>query len=198
MKYCTKCGTPIDQGENFCTQCGAPVQRREDVEEKNVLKEKTIVLKNNVKSFRDNLYNHNEEYISKDMSNHVFQKNETHAESSYDNSSLSEENQESSFVYDNYNSSEDSNGAAVGSLVLGILSLVFVLGVIAVPLAGLVSGVCAVIGIVLGASGRKKQFRQGMATAGLICSVIALVLSVIGLVGCMACAGCLGLSALSL
>lgn len=151
MKYCTKCGTPIDQGENFCTQCGAPVQRREEVDERE-------------KSF-------------------------------YGRSAYSETNQENPFVYD---SSENSNGAAVASLVLGILSLVFSLGIIAVPLAGLLSGVCAVVGIILGASGRKKQFRQGMATAGLICSVIALVLSIIGLVSCVACAGCLGLSALSL
>ncbi len=67
-----------------------------------------------------------------------------------------------------------SNGLAVASLVLGILSILFVW----IPFVGLVSWILAPIGLVLGLVALKQPFGRGMAIAGSICSGI-------GLLGCI-------------
>ena len=79
---------------------------------------------------------------------------------------------------------------AIASLVLGIISLVlsfFGLGMISV--------FTVIIGIILGVLGRKDPEKKGMATAGLICSIIALVLGIVMWVACAAIIG--GAAALS-
>ena len=73
---------------------------------------------------------------------------------------------------------------AIASLVLGIISLVlsfFGLGMISV--------FTAIIGIILGVLGRKDPEKKGMATAGLVCSIIALVIGVIMWIACAAVVG---------
>ena len=67
-----------------------------------------------------------------------------------------------------------SNGMAVASLVLGILSILFVW----IPFIGLISWILAPIGLVLGLVAMKQPFGRGMAVAGSICSGI-------GLLGCI-------------
>lgn len=67
-----------------------------------------------------------------------------------------------------------SNGLAVASLVLGILSILFVW----IPFIGLVSWVLAPIGLVLGLVALKNPYGKGLAIAGSICSGI-------GLLGCI-------------
>jgi hypothetical protein len=85
---------------------------------------------------------------------------------------------------------------AIGSLVLGIVALVILwipgVSVAAVPIS--------IIGIILGAVGSKKLKEAGeptgVATGGLVISIIALVFSFIFTLICGACAaagaGCLG------
>jgi hypothetical protein len=73
---------------------------------------------------------------------------------------------------------------AIASLILGIISLVlsfFGLGIISV--------FTAIIGIILGVLGRKDPEKKGMATAGLVCSIIALVLGIIMWIACAAVVG---------
>ena len=73
---------------------------------------------------------------------------------------------------------------AIASLVLGIVSLVlsfFGLGIISV--------FTAIVGIILGVLGRKDPEKKGMATAGLVCSIIALVLGIIMWIACAAVVG---------
>ncbi len=66
-------------------------------------------------------------------------------------------------------------GKAIASLVLGIVGTI--VGVLWVPLIGII---CGIIGIVLGVSARKTTVEQkGMATAGLVLSIISLAASVI-------------------
>ncbi len=66
------------------------------------------------------------------------------------------------------------NGLAVASLVLGILSILFVW----IPFIGLVAWILALIGLVLGLVGMSRPTGRGMALAGSICSGI-------GLLGCI-------------
>ena len=73
---------------------------------------------------------------------------------------------------------------AVASLVLGICSLVF-------PFIGLgwLSCISGIVGVILGALSRKKAEKRGLATAGMVMSIIAVAL---GLLMWIACASCIG------
>ena len=81
---------------------------------------------------------------------------------------------------------------------MGVASLV--LGIISVVLAVLFSGFCwlaailGLIGIVLGTSARKKG-QDGVATAGLVLSIIGLILGLLMYVACAAMVG--GLASLA-
>ena len=80
---------------------------------------------------------------------------------------------------------------AVASLVLGLIAL---LG-FWLPVIGIISLPCAVIGLILGVVGKKQLSAEnkpsGMATAGIVLSIIALILSVLYLLICGACAAVL-------
>lgn len=75
---------------------------------------------------------------------------------------------------------------AVAALVLGILSIVFAF----VPYMSLLGGACGIVGIILAVLGKKDPQRAGMATAGLICSIIGTILCLIFYVACVGCVGC--------
>ena len=82
-----------------------------------------------------------------------------------------------------------SKGMAIASLVLGIISLVLAW----FGYSAIVSIVLSIVGIILGVSARKKMPvgvpGRGMATGGLVCSIIALILSAIIFVACVICVG---------
>lgn len=80
----------------------------------------------------------------------------------------------------------------VASLVLGILSLL--IGLFSSGLLGWLGAIMAIIGIILGALGRKNPENKGISTAGLVCSIIGLVLCLILYIACAACVG--GLAAI--
>lgn len=69
---------------------------------------------------------------------------------------------------------------AVTSLVFGIISLV--IGFFFRWLGAII----ALVGIILGAVGRKNPEKKGIATAGLVLSIIGLVISIIMLIACNA------------
>lgn len=75
----------------------------------------------------------------------------------------------------------------IASLVLGIISLV--LGIFSGGLLGWLGAILAVIGIILGALGRKDPEKKGVATAGMVCSIIGLVFGLILYIACAACVG---------
>ena len=81
---------------------------------------------------------------------------------------------------------------AVAGLILGILSLIggSIPGVNAFPL-----WLLGVVGIILSSLARKKQ-PSGVATAGLVLSIIGTILSLITFIACALCVGAIGAGAL--
>lgn len=80
---------------------------------------------------------------------------------------------------------------AIAAMILGIVSLVFC-WFAALWWLWLPAGVA---GIILGALGKKNSSsKQGMATAGLVMSIIGLALGLICFVACIGCAACYGAS----
>lgn len=80
------------------------------------------------------------------------------------------------------------SGKAVASLVLGIVALLCTFySSLIVP--GLLAIALAIIGLVLGVQARRAlpQGATGMATAGMVLSIIALALGVLFTVSCAAC-----------
>lgn len=69
-----------------------------------------------------------------------------------------------------YQPPQQKKGMAIASLVLGIVSLVFFC-------AWYLSIPCAIVGLILGIIANKK-FKTGMATAGIILSIIGIVTGV--------------------
>lgn len=79
---------------------------------------------------------------------------------------------------------------AIASLVLGIVATVF--GIIFGGF-GWIGILCGIVGIVLGALSKKnKPEGNGMATAGLVLSIIGTILSAIVFIACVACASSMG------
>lgn len=79
-------------------------------------------------------------------------------------------------------------GMGIASLVLGIISLVLsCIWYISIP--------CAVVGIILGVLQNKKN-KIGLATGGIVCSIIGIVLCVLLIVLAVAFVGAVGMSGL--
>jgi len=82
---------------------------------------------------------------------------------------------------------QKNNGKAVASMVLGIISVIFIF----TGSFSLIGIVLAIIGLILGISA-KKESPSGMATAGIVLSIIGLALCAISFLACVACIGAFG------
>lgn len=86
-----------------------------------------------------------------------------------------------------------SNGKAVASLVLGIIAVVTLFfGTFA-----WIGVICGIIGLILGAQARRET-PSGIATAGFVLSLIAVILCALTFIACIACVGALGAAAASM
>ena len=83
---------------------------------------------------------------------------------------------------------QPGKGAAIASLVLGIIAVVFWF----FGWGSLVSIICGIVGIILASNAKKAGFDGGMRVAGLVLSIIGLVGGAIVFVACVACASALG------
>ncbi len=81
----------------------------------------------------------------------------------------------------------------IASLVLGIIAVI--IGLFSAGSLGWAGAIMAIIGIILGALARKEPEKSGIATAGMVLSIIGLVLCLILYIACVACLG--GLAALA-
>ncbi len=75
----------------------------------------------------------------------------------------------------------------IASLVLGIIALI--IGVFSAGSFGWAGAIMAILGIIFGALGRKKGENTDLATGGLVCSIIGLVLCLALYIACVACVG---------
>ncbi len=71
----------------------------------------------------------------------------------------------------------------IASLVLGIISIVLSF----VPGINIYGGILGIIGIVLGALGKKTPEKAGIAKAGLVCSIVGTILCFLFYIACVAC-----------
>lgn len=69
-------------------------------------------------------------------------------------------------------STNGTNGLAIGSLVVGIISIVISC---CSPIVGII---CGIVGIVLAVCANKKG-ATGMAKAGMICSIVGIVVAIV-------------------
>jgi ABC-type phosphate transport system permease subunit len=88
-------------------------------------------------------------------------------------------------------------GAAIGSLVCGIVSIVFWF----FGITSILSLILGIVGLILSSSAKKAGYNEGLRTAGFVLSLLGTIFGALIFVSCIACAGCLGaaggLSALS-
>lgn len=75
---------------------------------------------------------------------------------------------------------------AVGSLVLGIVSLLMAF---IIPGTKTIGAIVGLVGIVLGVSGRKDPEKHGLATAGMVCSIVGFIVCIISVIACAGVAG---------
>lgn len=80
-----------------------------------------------------------------------------------------------------------SSGKATASLVLGIISIVFIF----FNVYAFIGIILAIIGLVLGIQAKKDNPQDGKATAGVVLSIIGLALCAIAFLACAACIGTL-------
>lgn len=78
----------------------------------------------------------------------------------------------------------------VASLILGIIAIL--IGLLSAGLFGWLGAIVGIIGIILGALGRRNPEGKGLATGGLVCSIIGTILSLAFYIACTACASGLG------
>lgn len=76
--------------------------------------------------------------------------------------------------------SEPSTGGAVGALVCGIIAMIFCW----IPFVNIIGLILGIVAMVLGGKARKilPEGKRGMATAGFVLGIIALIISIIYLI----------------
>lgn len=74
-----------------------------------------------------------------------------------------------------YAPKQPTNGIGIAALVVGILSLVFMI----IPFLGFLSIILAILGVIFGFVGLKKPFGRGMAITGIVTGFIAIGLQIV-------------------
>lgn len=86
---------------------------------------------------------------------------------------------------------QPTNGLAIASLVLGIVSIMFVW----IPIIGLLGTVMALVGLVLGILALRQPGGRGLAIGGLVCAGVSMIITAIYMVGAVAVLGAVAANA---
>lgn len=86
------------------------------------------------------------------------------------------------------NQNVPGKGAAVASLVLGIIAVVLWF----FGYTSIVSVILGIVGLICAGNAKKAGFMGGLRTAGFVLSLIGLIGGGIAFVACVACAGAIG------
>lgn len=95
---------------------------------------------------------------------------------------------------------QPGHGAAVGSLVCGIVGLVlsFVLYFLTAGIGDVVALILGIVGIVLASNAKRDGNMEGIRTAGFVLSLLSLIFGALFFLACGLCALCIGGAAMSL
>lgn len=77
---------------------------------------------------------------------------------------------------------QQTNGLAIASLVLGIVSIMFVW----IPVIGLLGTLLAIVGLVLGVLALRQPTGRGLAIGGLVCAGVSMLITGIYIFGFIA------------
>lgn len=86
---------------------------------------------------------------------------------------------------------QPTNGMAIASLVLGIVSIMFVW----IPIVGLLGTLMAIIGLVLGILALRHPTGRGLAIGGLVCAGVSMLVTAVYVFGFIAILGAAAASA---
>lgn len=117
-----------------------------------------------------------------------FSNQNQYSQNQYSQNQYGQNNQNQYYQVPNYPVVVPGKNKAVASLVLGIISIVFIWG----GFSGFVSLILGVIGLVLASSAKKDGFNEGIRTAGFVTCLIGLIGGLLALLACVACVGALG------
>lgn len=117
-----------------------------------------------------------------------FSNQNQYGQNQYSQNQYAQNNQNQYYQVPNYPVVVPGKNKAVASLVLGILSIVFIWG----GFSGFVSLILSVIGLILASSAKKDGFDEGIRTAGFVTCLIGLIGGLLALLACVACVGALG------
>ena len=117
-----------------------------------------------------------------------FSNQNQYGQNQYSQNQYAQNNQNQYYQDPNYPVVVPGKNKAVASLVLGILSIVFIWG----GFSGFVSLILSVIGLILASSAKKDGFDEGIRTAGFVTSLIGLIGGLLAVLACVACIGAFG------
>ena len=126
---------------------------------------------------------------NENMQNNAGAENQAPNQGQFSNQNQYSQNQyNQNQYYPNYPVVVPGKNKAVASLVLGILSIVFIWG----GFSGSVSLILSVIGLILASSAKKDGYDEGIRTAGFVTSLIGLIGGLLAVLACVACIGAFG------
>jgi len=169
MIFCTKCGHGLEDGVKFCNLCGVSLEES--------AADTTVV------EVQEEYAVSSETTTSEETSDFV-----APAAPIYQQSQQEQSNQQYYQPQQPPYGEIPGKNTAIGSMVCGIASLFF--SVILWAVFGYFLGLpVAIVGLVLANSAKKQGFVGGIQMAGLVTSIVGLVLSAISAT-CIVCIGC--------
>ena len=86
------------------------------------------------------------------------------------------------------NQNVPGKGAAIGSLVCGIVSIVFWF----FGITSILSLILGIVGLILSSSAKKAGYNEGLRTAGFVLSLLGTIFGALIFISCVACLGAAG------